>query len=53
MITHAFRAAVVAVDERSVRFPGIRGLVLEFLAIRVMCLDAVLDFGVDSFLNSW
>ncbi len=47
VVAYVLRATVVAVDERRVGLPRLRGLIFQFLAFGVEILDARGDFEVD------
>lgn len=51
VVTYAFGPAVVAIYESCIRFPRFGRLVLEFLAVWVVALNALLDLGVDGCLD--
>ena len=51
MVAYAFVATRIAVDECDVRFPGMRRLVFEFIAVEIVRFNALLDLGIHSFLD--
>lgn len=47
MVTYAFSASLIAVDKCGVWNPPFGGLIIEFLAVWVVCLDSGGDFLID------